>query len=72
MVKNPPAKAGDAGKIPESGNGEGNGNALQCSCLGNPTDRGASPGAGYNSATKQQQQPWYRLTVLSSQTDHLN
>ena len=38
MVKNPPANAGDAGLIPESGrsSGEGNGNALQYSCLENP------------------------------------
>ena len=46
MVKNPPANAGDAGDvdlIPESGSspGEGNGDPLQCSCLGNPMDRGA-------------------------------
>ena len=45
MVKNPPANAGDtrdAGLIPELGRspGEGNGNPLQYSCLGNPTDRG--------------------------------
>ena len=45
VVKNPPAKAGDAG---DSGSilgswrshGAGNGNPLQYSCLGNPTDRG--------------------------------
>ena len=41
MVKNPPANAGDvrdAGSIPGSGRspGEGNGNPLQYSCLGNP------------------------------------
>ena len=43
MVKNPPAKAGDVGSIPELGRspGEGNSNLLQCSCLGNPIDRGA-------------------------------
>ena len=45
-VKNPPANAGDArkaGSIPEWGGspGEGNGNPLQYSCLGNPMDRGA-------------------------------
>ena len=42
MVKNPPANAGDAGSIPGSGRspGEGRGNVLQCSCLGNPMDRG--------------------------------
>ena len=35
--------AGDQGLIPGSGRspGEGNGNSLQYSCLGNPMDRGA-------------------------------
>ena len=43
MVKNPPVKAGDADSIPGSGRslGEGNGNPLQYSCLGNHMDRGA-------------------------------
>ena len=43
MVKNLPANAGDAGMIPGSRRspGEGNGNPLQHSCLGNPMDRGA-------------------------------
>ena len=38
-----PANAGDADLIPGSGrsSGEGNGNPLQYSCLGNPIDRGA-------------------------------
>ena len=45
MVKNPPANAGDVrgvGLIPESGRspGEGNGNPLQYSCVGNSMDRG--------------------------------
>ena len=42
-VENPPASAGDACSIPGSGRspGEGNGNALQHSCLDNPMDRGA-------------------------------
>ena len=42
-VKNLAANAGDTGSIPESGraSGVGNGNLLQYSCLGNPTDRGA-------------------------------
>ena len=37
VVKNPLANAGDAGSIPGWGRslGEGNGNPLQCSCLGN-------------------------------------
>ena len=43
MVKNPPASAKDTGSIPGSGRplGEGNGNPLQHSRLGNPKDRGA-------------------------------
>ena len=43
MVNNPPTNAGDVGLIPGSGRspGEGNGNQLQYSCLGNPMDRGA-------------------------------
>ena len=44
VVKNLPANIGDTGdigSIPESGRspGEGNGNSLQYSCLGNPMDR---------------------------------
>ena len=36
MVKNLPANAGDTGSVPELGRlpGEGNGNPLQYSCLG--------------------------------------
>ena len=46
MVKKQPASSGDArdkGSIPGSRRslGVGNGNPLQYSCLGNPTDRGA-------------------------------
>ena len=43
VAKNPPTNAGDAGSIPVSGRspGEGNGNPLKYSCLGNPMDRGA-------------------------------
>ena len=46
MIKNQPAKAGDAGdlgSIPALGRspGVGLGNPLQYSCLENPTDRGA-------------------------------
>ena len=42
-VKNPPANAGDVASISGQGRspGEGNGNPLQYSCLGNPMDRGA-------------------------------
>ena len=43
-VENLPANAGDVGSIPKLGrsSGEGNGNPLQCSCMGNPMDQGAS------------------------------
>ena len=43
MVKTLPANAADTGLIVESQRSprRGNGNPLQCSCLGNPTDRGA-------------------------------
>ena len=46
MVKNPPANAGgtrDMGSVPGWGSstGEGKGNPLQYSGLGNPMDRGA-------------------------------
>ena len=43
VVKNSPTNAGDTGSISGLGRfpGEGNGNPLQDSCLGNPMDRGA-------------------------------
>ena len=43
VAKNLPANAGYMGSIPGSGksSGEGNGNPLQYSCLGNPMDREA-------------------------------
>ena len=46
VVKNLPAKAGDAGDVglipgSERSSGEGNGKLLQYSCLENSTDRGA-------------------------------
>ena len=65
VVKNPPAVIGDEdlflglGRSP----GGGNGNPLQCSCLGNPMDEGSwqttvhgVAKVGYNLVTKQQQQ----------------
>ena len=62
VVKNPPANAGDVGSIPGSGrsSGRGNGNPLQCSCLENPTGKGAwwatvhGVTVRHNGATKQQ------------------
>ena len=43
VVKNPLANVGDVALIPglRRSPGEGNGNPLQYSCLGNPMDRGA-------------------------------
>ena len=43
VVKNLPANAGDVGSVSGLGRspGEGNGNSLQYSCLGNCMDRGA-------------------------------
>ena len=64
VVKNLPAN-GDAGSTPGLGRslGEGNGNLLRYSCLGNPMDRGALglqtmglQRVGHNLETKQQQQ----------------
>ena len=64
-VKNLPANTGDMGSIPGLGRspGEGDGNPLQYSCLGNPMDRGAwqvqsmgSQRVRHDLATKQQQQ----------------
>ena len=42
VVDNSPFYTGDMGSIPGLGRspGEGNGNPLQSSCLGNPMDRG--------------------------------
>ena len=52
MVKSPPANTGNAASIPELGKspGEGNGNPLQYSCLGNSTDGGAWRAAVHGSA----------------------
>ena len=63
-VKDPPANAGDMGLIPGLGRspGEGNGNPIHYSCLGNPMERGAwratAHGAtkvGHNLATEHTQ-----------------
>ena len=72
--------AGDVGLIPGSGRspGEGNGNPLQYSCLGNPMDRslaGYSPWGsqrvGHDLATKQQQS-WCTALVGSQYRHHHN
>ena len=56
--KNLPANAGELGSIPWWGRspGEGSGNPLQYSCLGNPMDRGA------RGATVNSQKSWTRLS----------
>ena len=42
VIKNPPVNSRDTGSVPGSGRspGEGNGNPLRYSYLGNPMDRG--------------------------------
>ena len=57
MLKNPPAKAGDArdvSSIPGLGRftGGGNGNPLEYSCLKNPVDREAYRSATAHGVTK--------------------
>ena len=68
--------AGDVGSIPGLGRspGEGNGNPLQFSCLGNPMDRGdwwaTVHGVEKNQTwlvTKQQQSHWISGTLLCQQ-----
>ena len=58
VVKNLPTNAGGTGSIPGWGRcpGEGNGNPLQYSHLGNPMDRGAWR-ATVHGVTKSQTQP---------------
>ena len=59
MVKNLPAKAGDAGSIPgsERSLGEENGNLFQYSCLGDPMDGGAWQ-ATVHGVTKESDMTW--------------
>ena len=49
VIKNLPANARDMGSVPGSGrsSGEESGNPFHYSCLGNPTDRGASKGLNH-------------------------
>ena len=55
VVNKLPADAGHSGLIPGSGRcpGEGNGNLLQYSCLGNLTDRGGAWQATVREVTKE-------------------
>ena len=66
-VKNPPANAGDArkaGSIPEWGGspGEGNGNPLQYSCLGNLLDR-----RGWQATVHGVRKSWTHLATKQQQ-----
>ena len=91
MRKNPPASTGDirdASSIPGWGRspGGGHGNPLQCSCLENPTDRGAwraavsglekserrlSDSQGYNTQENQDSRPWlHKVTGLCKDVLH--
>ena len=74
MVKNPPANAGDIGdegSIPAWGRspGEGNGNPLQYSCLGNPLDRGAW-WATVHGAAKESDLTEHTHTHIPRERDH--
>ena len=57
--------AGDPGSIPGLGRspGEGNGNALQYSCLENPMDRGA-----WQATVHRVTKSWTRLSNFTSRT----
>ena len=72
VVENPRAKAEDTSLIPGLGRspGEGNGNPLQYSCLGNSMDRGAWQATvhgvqrlRHDLATKQQQYTYVYVCV---------
>ena len=69
VVKDLPASAGDMGSIPGSGKfpREGNGNPLQCSCLGNPMDRGAWQATVHGVADS-----WIQLSDLACMHDGPN
>ena len=56
VVENPPANAGDEDSLSP---GEGNGNPLQYSCLGNSMDRGAWR-APVHGVTKESDTPEHR------------
>ena len=70
VVKNPPANAGRLRRVPSLGGwrspGEGHGNPLQYSFLGNPTDRGA-----WQAAVHGVTQNWTWLKWLSMQHVHM-
>ena len=63
--KNPPDSAGDVGSIPELGRspGEGNGNPLQYSCLGNPMDGGVWRATVHGLSSVGQDSPTQQQTI---------
>ena len=72
VAKNPPASAGDSGAMgstPElrRSPGEGNGNPLQCSCLGNSMDRGAWWAAVHGVARNRMWLSMYTLLAVNNQ-----
>ena len=64
VVKNPPANARDAGLIPGAGRstGEGNGNSLQYSCMGNPWQE--EPGKLQSMGLQKSRTPLSKFTVI--------
>ena len=65
VIKNPNVNAGDPGSIPGSKRspGEGNGNPLQYSCLGNPMDKRSL--VGYS--------PWdHKESDMTEAAEHTN
>ena len=67
VVQNPPANAGDAVSISGLGRTfrEGNGNLLQCSCLGNHMDRGVWRAAVNVVSESQTQQGTHMVGIIS-------
>ena len=73
MVKNPPSNAGDLSSILGLGRspGEINGNPLQYSCLGDPTDRGAWQATVYGVSKNQIYNPSGVIQCQDLQTPFL-
>ena len=67
-VKNSPTNAGNSALIPELGRppGEGNGNSLQYSCLGNPIDIGAWQATVHGAAMSQKRRSDQTTTTTFS------
>ena len=68
VIKNPPANARDTGLIRESGRspGEGSGNPLQCSCLGNCMDRGTWRATAHGVAKESNMTEWLNSNGLKT------